>query len=246
MLVEEIPKSTNAHSSTIYFSSSINLTARSMNKSHVIADGGQQSGSSGTDKKGRAKVNYNVNQLMNAQIGDNRGSGTSSVGSGSGSGSGGPLKSVQQIQLERLVSKRIVELNQESSSSSKTFELPKNFTYNTIHSAGKKISQKSRLGNTPSTKRILAARRNLNSYFEEERNLISINTILQLNYQFVDFHDYENKPKSKKQKTHHIYRPKLRLCCICGSSSSYSRCSNCGLFYCSVKCNNLHQQSRCT
>ena len=38
----------------------------------------------------------------------------------------------------------------------------------------------------------MAARRNLNLYFEEERNLISVNTILGINYQFVDFTDIDN------------------------------------------------------
>lgn len=234
MLVEEIPKGSNAHSSTIYFSSSINLTARLIIPKGV--DTGGEETPVGVNKKGRTKVNYNLNQLMNAQVQVNQDT-SSRAGNG-------PLKTTQQVQLERLVAKRLTELNQESST--KGFELPKNFTYNSIHSSSSthKKSHKSRLGNTPTTKRILSARRNLNLYFEEERNLISVNTILALNYQFVDFTDMEKKSK-KARIDSRIYRPKLRLCCICGSKSNYSRCKLCGLYFCSVKCNNLHQQLRC-
>lgn len=224
MLVEEVPKSTNSNTSTIYFSSSINLTARLLGKSST---GESSTGSS--NKKGRAKVNYNLNQLMNAQTQTNEPTNKT-----------GTLKSTQQVQLERLVSKRLVDLSQETST--KGFELPKNFTYTSIHSKGsEKVSHKSRLGNTPNAKRILAARRNLNLYFEEERNLISINTILTLNHQFVDFTDID---KNKRRKVERI-RPKIRLCSICGNKSNYSRCPLCGLYYCSVKCNNLHQELRC-
>lgn len=232
MLVEEVPKSTNAKTSTIYFSSSINLTARLLGKSSNTGE------SISSSNKGRAKVNYNLTQLMNAQTQSNEPSNT------------GPLKSSQQIQLERLVLKRLVELNQETSI--KGFELPKNFVYTGIHSTGGGdntiTSHKSRLGNTPTTKKILAARRNLNLYFEEERNLISVNTILGINYQFVDFTDINDKSIStttnKRRKLENV-KPKIRLCCICGNKSNYLRCSSCGLYYCSVKCNNLHQELRC-
>ncbi|KAK6203543.1 uncharacterized protein RJT21DRAFT_28296 [Scheffersomyces amazonensis] len=224
MLVEEIPKSTNAKSSTIYFTSTINLSARSMNR-----NGHGDDEESSTNKKGRAKVNYNVNQLMNIQTQIN----------GASTGSDGPLKSAQQIQLERVVSKRIVDLSKESNN----FELPKNFCYNPTHEIDQ--NKRLRLGNTPSTKKILSARRNLNSYFEEERNLMSINTILGLNYQFVDFSEVEAPRKKKRKVEGRMYRPRVRLCCICGSTSNYSRCHLCGLFYCSVRCNKFHQESRC-
>lgn len=144
------------------------------------------------------------------------------------------LKSAQQIQIERLLSKRILDLNKDSN---QPFDLPRGFEYKSMIK-----NDKARLGNTPTTKRILAARRNLNSYFEEERNLISINSILNLNYQFVDFSQFEN---SKKRKIDGVNKPKLRLCCVCGGMSSYSRCSSCGLYSCSVKCNRLHIESRC-
>ncbi|KAI5962132.1 uncharacterized protein KGF55_003208 [Candida pseudojiufengensis] len=208
MLVEEVPKSTTSNATTVYFSSSINLTARSLNSNkHQL----NESGDGPVNKKGRTKVNYNLNQLFNAQTSANNDPKNS-----------GPSKSVQQIQLEKLVQKRLNELNQETST--KGFELPKNFVYTSIHSVGnKRLAQKSRLGNTPATKRILAARRNLNSYFEEERNLISINTILSSNFQFVDLIDFNNPKSTKSERS----RPKLRLCCICGSKSNYSRCPSC-------------------
>lgn len=219
MLVEEIPKKNQSNSSTIYFSSSINLTARRNNR---IDDSEEQQ-----SNKGRAKVNYNVNHLMLAQTLANDIQSPSS------------LKSAQQVQLERVISKRLTELNKDPNP---PFDLPKGFEYKSIHSGHDAKSNKSRLGNTPTTKRILAARRNLNSYFEEERNLISINSILNLNYQFVDFSLFE---QTKKRKIDHVNKPKLRLCCVCGNKSSYTRCNLCGLYSCSVKCNRLHNESRC-
>lgn len=222
MLVEEIPKKSQSSSSTIYFSSSINLTARPSRNNRVDGDQDEQQ-----TNKGRAKVNYNVNHLMLAQTQANDVQSPSS------------LKSSQQVQVERIISKRLAELNKDPNP---TFDLPKGFEYKSIHSSHDAKSNKSRLGNTPTTKRILAARRNLNSYFEEERNLISINSILNLNYQFVDFSQFE---QSKRRKIDHVNKPKLRLCCICGNKSNYTRCSLCGLYSCSVKCNRLHNESRC-
>lgn len=228
MLVEEVPKTSGANASTIYFSSSVNLTARLMGKDRYWHD---ESGEGPPNKKGRTKVNYNLNQLFNAQTQANNDAKIN-----------GPSKSARQIQLEKVVQKRLVELNQESST--KGFELPKNFAYTSIHSSrdNRNSSQKSRQGNTPSTKRILAARRNLNLYYEEERNLISINTILSSNFQFIDVID----SRDVKNKIPERSRPRVRLCCICGSKSNYSRCPLCGLYYCTVKCNKLHQELRCT
>lgn len=235
MLVEEVPKSNGLKNATVYFTSSINLTPRLNNPRNALHQ--QSSSATGTtptgneDKKGRAKVNYNVNSLMNNQLQID----TQSLG--------GPLKTTQQIQLERVVSKRLNELNREGSAAS--FELPKNLIYNSIHS-NEAHKNSSRLGSTPNTKKILLARRNLNLYFEEERNIISINTILNLNYQFVD--SIENgldEPRKKRKIQQKRIKPRLKLCCICGGSSGYARCYNCGLFYCSVVCNNLHNELRC-
>ena len=224
MLVEEIPKTGGANASTIYFSSSINLTARLMGGNRQRGDDNNEGP---PNKKGRTKVNYNLNQLFNAQTQANN-----------DTKNNGPSKSAQQIQLEKVVQKRLVELSHESAG--KGFELPKNFVYTSIHSTrdNRNSSHKSRQGNTAATKRILAARRNLNLYFEEERNLISINTILSSNFQFIDVID-------SKGKTTERSRPRVRLCCICGSKSNYSRCQLCGLYYCTVKCNKLHQELRC-
>lgn len=208
MLVEEIPKRTNANSSTIYFTSSINLTARPSRN--------QDNGDKPQQKK--AKINYNLNDLMNAQIQSDQPQAT------------GPLKSSQQLTLERLATKRVLDLSKEGVASN--FELPKNFVYK-----GKDVNK--RQGNTPSTKKILAAKRNLNLYFEEERNLVSLNSILSLNYQYLDRYDYSKKKVIKP------IRPRLKLCCICSNISNYARCANCGLFYCSIKCSRLHLESRC-
>lgn len=260
MLVEEIPKSSANKGSTIYFSSSINLTARPAhyesnisssnsnnnnnknNNSNINADGGlnesQTAATSAASRlsKNRPKINYNVTHLMNAQTQSN-----------DSLMSAGQLKSNQQIQLERLISKRIGELNKENVGSVSTFEIPKNFadSRNGPSLGGEK--KKARLGNTPATKRILSARRNLSLYLEEERNVISLNTILGLSYQFVDELEPMDATGVKRQRlSRSLTKPKVKLCCICGLDSGYARCDSCGLFSCSVRCNKLHLELRCT
>lgn len=254
MLVEEVPKSAAQKGSTIYFSSSVNLTARpasyqvrigSQANTNLNENGGQSDNSSRSNEdansnnnrfgKSRPKINYNLNHLMNAQ--------TSANDSGA---SKGQLKSAQQIQLERLISRRIGELNKENNGSMSNFEIPKNFAESRSRSLyGDK--NKARLGNTPLTKKILAARRNLALYFEEERNVLNINTILSLNYQFVDELEpmLVESPAKRQRLSRSLVKPKLKLCCICGGNSGYARCEICGLFSCSVRCNKLHLELRC-
>lgn len=205
MLVEEVPK-TNPNSLTVYFSLSINLTARPQRR----ALGDDDAPLSSTK---RAKVNYNLTQLMQAQVQARE-------------QTQAQIKLAQQITIERLVLKRLTDLNKDSS-----FDLPRTFEAD------------KRVGNTPSTKKILTARRNLNLYFEEERNLMLVNTILNLCYQFVDFSDLEKK--SKKNSKPQMKKLKVRLCCICGNSLDYLRCPRCGLYACTVKCLRLHTDSRC-
>lgn len=228
MLVEEIPKARNVGNSTVYFSSSINLTARPSHSSKNQNDNTKNN--SVRNSKSRPKVNYNVNQLMYAQTQANEIQKQE-----------GPLKSSQQIQLERIISKRLNELSKETTVT--TFELPKFFSYNSSNTHGQ--HKKAKLGNTPATKKILSARRNLNLYFEEEKNLFSINSILNTNYQFIEPPN-TSEPSKKIQKTSgKPFKPRLKLCCICGSNSDYSRCYNCGLFYCSVRCHRAHEELRC-
>lgn len=235
MLVEEVPKTTLAQASTVYFTSLINLTARPSIRNQLPFDRATpdlEEPQAGRAGKSRPKVNYNLNDLMNAQ--------TQTMETPT---SKGPLKSAHQVQLEKITAKRLTELTKETA----PFELPKGFAYQSIH-ASNNSDKKFRLGNTPSTKKILAARRNLNLYFEEERNLLSINLILQVNFQFVD--NTSERPKTKKKKTgltypRRAFKPRLRLCCICGDQSNYARCSLCGLFSCSVRCNRLHNELRC-
>ena len=155
MLVEEVPKTTNSNSTTVYFSSSINLSARPSSYSSKQQDNNQDQDDSGNanninrHNKSRPKVNYNLNHLMNAQTQANDIAAYS-----------GPLKSSQQIQLERIITKRLNELNKESATN--TFEIPKNFTFQNANASGDK--RKARQGNTPTTKKILSSRRNLNLY----------------------------------------------------------------------------------
>lgn len=232
MLVEEVPKLADKNSSTIYFSSSINLSARPSAKQYDLTSGEEINRNS----KNRPKVNYNLTDLLNAQTQANYSNGTITSGN---------FKSSQQLQLEKLIVRRLGELSKETPNPN--FEIPKSFGYNSIHknltAADKK---KVRLGNTPSTKKILAARRNLNSYFEEEKNLISINTVLGVNFLFAEQNDELLGTSSKKRKVNErVFKPKAKLCCICGNKSNYSRCSGCGLYSCSVRCIRLHHELRC-
>lgn len=233
MLVEEIPRLNQNNGSTVYFLSLINLSARPSVKSQDASNGEEANRNS----KSRSKVNYNLTDLLNAQTQVNYSNGTVH---------GGAYKSSQQLQLEKLIVKRFGELSKESPNSN--FEIPKTFTYSSIHKSHSAADKKKmRLGNTPSTKRILAARRNLNSYFEEEKNLISINTILGVNFQFAEQNDslLEGNSSKRRKVGERAFKPKVKLCCICGSNSEYSRCGTCGLYSCSVKCIRLHHELRC-
>lgn len=227
MLVEEIPRKLQSNLSTIYFLSLVNIQARATPKL-------QEHGEEHRNNKARPKVNYNLTELLNAQT---------QVNYNNGSVKGGAFKSSHQIQLERFISKRFADLGKETPGGN--FELPKSFMYSSIH-RHKSVQDKKtvRLGNTPSTKRILAARRNLNSYFEEEKNLISINTILGVNYSFAEQNN--DDVNGKRRKLSGVLKPKVKLCCICGSQSPYSRCDHCGLYSCSVRCIRLHHELRCT
>lgn len=226
MLVEEIPKTISTNSTTIYFLSLINLLARPSLRS---TDGQPDEG---RNEKNRPKVNYNITDLLNAQT---------QVNYNSGTGNGGVFKSSHQMQLEKVITKRLSELSRESPNPS--FELPKMFAYTSIH---KNLSatdkKKIRHGNSLAAKKILAARRNFNSYLDEEKNWIWTNTIQGVHFLFAE----QNWELAKKRKTGEIVsKPKVRLCCVCGSSSPYSRCGSCGLYSCSVKCRRLHFELRC-
>lgn len=226
MLIEEIPPKRNNNSSTIYFSSSINLSARPNPRLNL-----GNNNENNQPKAKKAKINYNLNDLMNKQIQTN-----------DGQKANGPLKSTHQIALEKAATRRILDLSKEANNTN--FELPKNFEYRNRAGTGNKLS---RQGSTPGTKKILSARRNLNSYFEEERNLVSINTILTISYHYLDqFDAYTNLNGSKELTQTKLFRPRIKLCCICSNISSYARCMNCGLFYCNIKCYKIHQESRCT
>lgn len=229
MLVEEIPKTTNANSNTIYFSSLINLLARPSSYRQSSLPPGEDGDGTLRGSKNRQKVNYNLTDLANRAVGND-------------SGAKAGLKSQQLLQLEKLITKRFTELHKESNT---PFELPKNFSF-----SDGTAKAKARPGNTPTTKRILSARRNLNLYFEEEKDYLALNAILTRAYQFADPNDdvTVSGPKLKKQKTvgnKRAYKPKLKLCCICGNKSDYTRCFKCGLFSCSVRCNKIHEQLRC-
>ncbi|GEQ70756.1 hypothetical protein JCM33374_g4435 [Metschnikowia sp. JCM 33374] len=110
MLVEEVPKRGPTNSSTIYFSSSVNLQARPSSKS---ADSSNRDEANRTSKS-RPKVNYNLTELLNAQTHANY---------SNGSVSSGVYKSSHQMQLEKLLSKRLSELGKETPNAN--FELRK-------------------------------------------------------------------------------------------------------------------------
>lgn len=207
MLVEEIPRNSLANPLTLYFSLLVNLAARPAKTTDE-----------NRGQKKRQKVNYNLTDLLNAQTQTNV------------THNPGEFKTLQQVQLERLVDKRLTELGRETQS----FDT-RHFQYTSIHELLAR-----RVGNTPLTKRILAARRNLNSYFEEEKNLISINTILGVNYAFVEQNG--GVLQRRRRRRDRVFKPKVKLCHFCGQQSNYSRCRACGLFVCSVRCNLEHQR----
>lgn len=230
MLVEEIPKNINPNSTTVYFLSSVNLQARPTLKS-VDA----QTDESGRSEKNRPKVNYNITDLLNAQTQVNYNSGTVN---------GGVFKSSHQMQLEKVITKRLSELSKESPNPS--FELPKMFAYTSIHKTLSAADKKKiRLGNSLAAKKILAARRNFNSYLDEEKNWIWTNTIQGVHFSFAE-QNWELATKKRKKQGETVLKPKVRLCSVCGSRSPYSRCGSCGLYSCNVKCRRLHFELRCT
>lgn len=225
MLVEEVPKKNKTSESTVYFSSSVSLSARPSSVRNI--DRNQEDGEEGNRlMQSRPKVNYNLNHLMNAQ--------TNVVKED------GPLKSTQRVQLERHVSKRIRELNKETKTS---FDIPKNFSLQSVNASADK--KRGRQGNTPTTKRILATSRTLNQYFEEERNLLYINKSLSINFLFIEEESPPEPSNKRRALQSNNCRSKLRLCCICGLSSGYTRCGSCGLYTCSVKCGRIHEELRC-
>lgn len=229
MLVEEIPKTINPNSATIYFLSLINLQARPTQKSAE-----NQSEDSARSEKNRPKVNYNITDLLNAQTQLNYNSGTVN---------GGTFKSSHQMQLEKLITKRLTELNKESPNP--TFELPKMFAYTSIHKTLSAADKKKiRHGNSLAAKKILAARRNFNSYLDEEKNWIWTNTIQGVHFSFAE-QNWELASKKRKGYSEPVLKPKVRLCSMCGSRSPYSRCGACGLYSCSVRCRRLHFELRC-
>lgn len=224
MLVEEVPKKSNTNDSIVYFSSSVNLSARPSSRN---IDRNQEDGDEGYRlMQSRPKVNYNLNHLMNAQ--------TNVVKEDT------PLKSAQRVQLERQLSKRIRELNRETKTS---FDIPKNFSLQNVNASIDK--KRGRQGNTPTTKRILATSRNLSQYFEEERNLLFINALLSINFLFIEENTVLELSSKKRALQSNNCRSRLKLCCICGLNSVYTRCGNCGLYTCSVKCGRLHEELRC-
>lgn len=221
MLVEEIPKTISTNPSIIYFLSLVKLQALP-----ALRNDTEELRS----EKNRPKVNYNITDLLNAQQQVNY----------NGSGNGGVFKSSHQMQLEKLITKRLLELSRESPNPA--FELPKMFAYISTHKWLNAADKKIRNGNSLAAKRILAARRNFNSYLDEEKNWIWTNTIQGVHFLFAE---QKWELQATKRKVLLVLKPKVRLCCVCGSQSPYSRCGACGLYSCSVKCRRLHFESRC-
>ncbi|ODQ78470.1 hypothetical protein BABINDRAFT_39213 [Babjeviella inositovora NRRL Y-12698] len=118
---------------------------------------------------------------------------------------------------ERKSSKRFQELDRENYAQDKTFEIPKNgFT-------------KNRTGVTHNTKRILASRKNLGNYIDELDDQ-TIGLVFNLE-------SYEDKNTTNKNA--------IKLCSICGNNASM-KCVRCGVRFCCLKCNNLHNDTKCT
>lgn len=220
MLIEEISKSFKK-AKTEHFSLDNNAVLESIGNNLFQEDDGIET------KKNRVKLNYNVNHLMNAQIqanGKDR--------------ENGITKSAQQVAFEKLVQRRLNDLNKECHK--KSIDPLKDF-FNNIQSLNKDQKRLLRTENKNSTKKKITERRTFAVYFEEEKNLVHINNILNYNYQFIDM---DTSLDFEKKKTR-VFKLNLKLCCICGEVSNYARCLNCSFYFCSVKCNLLHQSTRC-
>ncbi|CAM9015274.1 hypothetical protein WICANDRAFT_76486 [Wickerhamomyces anomalus NRRL Y-366-8] len=206
-LVEEI---TNKYDRDSYFTSSINLPSKSKHKS---------TSQDNRPRKRLAPGTYNL-----ATIESNlHGTGLT-----------------EDLAEQKNSMKRFDELDKENYNESSRIELPKTgllFEYNRFESNSTVLQNEKKLGpkggrlkqgNTAQVKKILASRKQLSNYLDEDDKNASIlfNVV------------------SKKKNLQFIV-PNKKLCSICGDNAPGS-CVRCNSRVCSVKCSTVHNETRCS
>lgn len=217
--VEELPSDRKGHAKTnFYYYSS--LYAFGPLSSHMPAP---RKGTSVGRLPGskRRKVNYNVKKIQQEQFMKARIEGDSSKRKEGENGENGeqPMTDEERLlsALEmKKANKRFEELDRENFNNQVRLEIPKAIT---------------NLHRMRTTKPSVAVRRILNSKktwtnYIDEIDKREIRKIRRL----------ESKPSTATTK---------KLCTICGNIS-FSRCTKCGARVCSLKCMQIHQETRCT
>lgn len=200
MLVEELARNADR---SVYFTSSINVTSR------------KQKASSGQENR-RKRPTPGTYNLSNIE--------TNLHGTGL----------TEDLQTTKNDLKRFQELDKENYNDTK-IDLPKiglNFEYKRFPGFDR-VQQgpkggRLKTGANASTKKILASRKMLSNYLDEDERQASIQFNL----------------VSKKQLKLLMVPPK-KLCSICGDNAP-SSCTRCLARICCVKCSRIHNESRCT
>lgn len=179
---------------------------------------------SGTGIK-RKRVNYNIQQIQAEQFLTSRPKAKSiseeleaELIDLTGKSSGGNISTISIAEL-RKAQRRFDELNRENYSENVRIEIPKNVTGLIVHrntNAGAVV------------KRSLISKKGWSNFTDElnknDLKLISNDGPLEVKPNALQFE---------------------KLCTICGGVS-YSSCIKCGARVCSVKCQRIHNETRCT
>lgn len=214
--VEEIPRGSDPN---VYFSSNINLKA---------SKSGYSSSNTDQSRKRMATGAYNLSQLEanahDSSINENLLEVRKS------------MKRFQEIDRENYVDQHSkldlprsglnVDFKNFNSEDYPIFDL---INYSNNINKNKNSSRRVKQGQTPATKKILASRKTINNYMDDD--IVHAKIIK------------EGKIYPKMDATHAL--PGKKLCSICGSDSP-NRCVRCGTRYCGVKCLTIHKETRCS
>lgn len=228
--VEEIPRGRSAN---IYFSSlyQANPTLNS-GKTSQNNRGNERSGTPNEDNHNgdyedkpnkRKRVNYNIQQIQAEQFltGKTKAKSLSEEFESEyvdlTNGSGNNNISIAEL---RRATRRFDELNRENYNENIKIEIPKSVTGLVV---------KRNTTPSPAVKRFIISKKTWNNYLDE-LNKSDIKLIT------TGSGPLEVKPNALQLE---------KLCTICGGVS-YSSCIKCKLRVCSVKCQHIHDETRCT
>lgn len=227
--IEEIPKGRN---SNVYFSSLYNQNpVSSFGRNNTLAasaaatdttHNNEQSNDRQNGSSKRKRVNYNIQQIQAEQFLTARpkSKSTPDFESEFVDLTGETAQSNISIAELRRAARRFEELNRENYNENIKIEIPKNLTGLVV----KRDTDPSAV-----VKRIVISKKTWSNYVDElnksELKLIT-NGVSPL----------EVKPNTLQLE---------KLCTICGGVS-YSSCIKCSARVCSVKCQNIHNETRCT